>query len=277
MRHPTIAMALLLLLVGGVCLAEPAEVLVSRQLAQARGLTVGDAVLLSPAAEASPVEHRIVGIYEPVPDPFRLTDPRLEIRMHLSDLKRLEGDADDPQAADTVSRISVDLRDGESPQRFADDLLARYPLLSVQMTEGNAGDPFVVLERFHWAIAMVTVLGSTAFLLALMVMRSEERRQNAGVLRLIGVSRRRVLLGVLVEGLWIAAVGSVIGLLLALLLQGVFNSFFQWRYDTALIFVRVTTAIAIKCVLIAVPLGVLAGVCSSWTLLRQDILQLIKR
>ena len=178
----------------------------------------------------------------------------------------------------TPSAVSVSICVTASPpQRFAADLLARYPLLRAQLTEGNAGDPFVVLERFHWAIAIVTVLGSTAFLLALMVMRSEERRQNAGILRLIGVSRRRVLLGVLVEGLWIAAVGSLIGLVLALLLQGVFNRFFQWRYDTALIFVRVTTAIAIKCVLIAVPLGVLAGVFSSWTLLRQDILQLIKR
>lgn len=268
---------LLPLMAGSLSHAAPAEILVSRQLAEARQLAVGDRVRISTTRDDPGTEHRIVGIYEPLPDPFRLTDSRLEIRMHLPDLKRLNGDALDLQAADSVSRISVDLREGESAERFAADLLARYPLLQAQLTAGGAGDPFVVLERFHWAIAVVTVLGSTAFLLALMVMRSEERRQNAGVLRLIGITRRRVLQGVLVEGLWIAAAGTLIGLALALLLQDAFNRFFQWRYDTALLFVRVTTAIAIKCVLIAVPLGVLAGVISSWTLLRQDILKLIRR
>ena len=124
---------------------------------------------------------------------------------------------------------------------------------------------------------MVTVLGSTAFLLALMIMRSDERRQVAGVMRLIGVSRRRVLIGVLVEALWIALVGSLLGILMAFLGQHLFNLVLQWHYDTTLVFVRVTAAIAIQSVLIAVPLGVLAGVVSSWTLLRQETLQLIRR
>ena len=68
-----------------------------------------------------------------------------------------------------------------------------------------------MLERFHLAVAIVTVLGSTAFLLALMVMRAEERRETVGIIRLIGVSQRFVLLVVLAEGLLIAAAGAVFG------------------------------------------------------------------
>ena len=52
----------------------------------------------------------------------------------------------------------------------------------------DGSDPFAVLERFHLAVAIVTVLGSTAFLLALMVMRAEERRETVGIIRLIGIS-----------------------------------------------------------------------------------------
>ena len=54
----------------------------------------------------------------------------------------------------------------------------------------DGSDPFAVLERFHLAVAIVTVLGSTAFLLALMVMRAEERRETIGIIRLIGISQR---------------------------------------------------------------------------------------
>lgn len=40
--------------------------------------------------------------------------------------------------------------------------------------------PFVVLERFHLAIAIVTVIASSVFLLALMLMLVEERRATVG-------------------------------------------------------------------------------------------------
>jgi ABC-type proline/glycine betaine transport system permease subunit len=55
------------------------------------------------------------------------------------------------------------------------------------------------------------------------------------------------------------------------------NAFFQWRYDTTLVFVRVTPAIAARCVALSLPLGVMAGLLASWTLLRRPILDLLRR
>ena len=78
-------------------------------------------------------------------------------------------------------------------------------------TSTDADDPFAVLDRFHWAIAIVTVTGSTAFLLALMVMRAEERREIIGILRLMGIPTRSILAEVLLEGLLIATAGAVFG------------------------------------------------------------------
>ncbi len=57
--------------------------------------------------------------------------------------------------------------------------------------------PFVVLERFHLAIAIVTVIASSVFLLALMLMLVDERRATVGMLRLIGFRRSRILQHVL--------------------------------------------------------------------------------
>jgi putative ABC transport system permease protein len=136
---------------------------------------------------------------------------------------------------------------------------------------------FIVIERFHLAIAIVTVVGSAVFLLALMVMVVDERRGTVGTLRLIGFTRRRILIQVLAEGALIATVGAAAGLLLAFATQGLFNRFFQWRYDTTLIFLRVTPTVVWQSMAIAVPLGIAASVIASWTLLRRHPLALVGR
>src|SRR5439155_7593986 len=112
---------------------------------------------------------------------------------------------------------------------------------------------------------------------ALMVMRADERREVAGVLRLLGFSRRRVLQQALLEGLLIATAGALFGVAFSALTQGAVNAFFQWRYDTTLVFVRVTPGIAARCVALALPLGVMAGLLASWTLLRRPVLDLLRR
>src|SRR6185369_7137687 len=130
--------------------------------------------------------------------------------------------------------INVRLADPADAAGFATAITARAPGIVVRLTSRarDGSDPFVVLERFHVAVAVVTVLGSTAFLLALMVMRAEERRETIGVIRLIGISQRSILIEVLVEGLLIATAGAVFSILLAIATQGAVNQFFQWRYDT---------------------------------------------
>jgi hypothetical protein len=82
---------------------------------------------------------------------------------------------------------------------------------------------------------------------------------------------------VLAEGLVIAIAGAIFGIVLSAGLEGLINGFFQWRYDTALVFVHITPAIALQSVLISVPLGVLATLASSSTLLRGDVLSLTRR
>jgi putative ABC transport system permease protein len=259
-------------------------VLLSRQLFVSEKLTVGDVVTLATdPAGANARQFVIGGVYEPVPDPMRLGAIRHEVRLHLPDVIGMTADPRDPMSFETVDAVNVAIGASPSPDsdaaRFARDLANRLP--GVVARPAVVGDdrtsPFVVLERFHLAIAIVTVIASSIFLLALMLMLVDERRSTVGILRLIGYRRRRILVYVLVEGLIIAAVGAVIGIAIAAAFQGGVNRFFQWRYDTALIFVRITPRIAARSIAIAVPLGVLAAVTSSWTLLRRDVFALTRR
>jgi hypothetical protein len=231
--------------------APPPEILVSRGLLRERGLAVGQVVMLSADARGAGARpFRIAGVYEPTPDPSRFTAKRLEARMHLPDL------------------LALTAEPGEA---------ARAPGASVMRAAAGDDKHFLIIERFHLAISVVTMIGSTAFLLALMVIRADERREVAGLLRLLGLRRRRILLQALLEGLCIAAAGAVFGVLFAAVTQGAVNAFFQWRYDTTLVFVRVTPRIAARCVAVALPLGLTAGLLASWTLLRRPVLDLLRR
>lgn len=260
--------------------ADIPEILASRQLMDGQGLRVGDVVALSTETSGTnPHQFRIVGQYEPTPDPMRLGAARLEVRLHLPDVMDLTARQADPLDAETVDAVNVALGNPAEARDVARRLNRSIPGAIAQLTGNDArrAAPFVVLERFHLAIAIVTVIASSVFLLALMLMLVEERRATVGILRLIGFRRARILQHVLAEGVTIAIAGALFGIVLSVLMQGGINRFFQWRYDTALVFVRITPGVAFRSVAVAVPLGVAAIVASSWSLLRGEVFSLTRR
>ena len=259
---------------------EAPPILVSRQLAESEGLEQGQTIQLAPDSHGEGARpFRIAGLYEPVPDPARLGTLPREVRLHLPDLLALTRTPDVPAGTEHVEAINIALVDPAEAREFARDLDARMPGVSSRSAAEAAGSgaTFQVLRRFHLAIALVTIMASTVFLLALTIMLVDERRETVGLLRLIGLPVRRILVQIFLEGLLIASAGGLIGLLLASASEGLINAFFQWRYDTALVFVRITPYVAGACLAVAVPLGTIATVTASWVLLRRNALRLARR
>jgi ABC-type lipoprotein release transport system permease subunit len=261
--------------------ASPPDILVSRQLLARAHLSVGDVVTLgSDASGTRTRQFRVSGVYEPTPDPMKFNVERIEARLHLDDLLALTADPVDPSSADAVSAINVGLPNPDDPsagRTFTRALSSHTPFVNARSTRDSENTTFLVIDRFHTAIAVVTVIGSTAFLLALMVIRAEERKETVGVLRLIGISQKTIMAEVVVEGLLVAIAGAAAGVLIAAGAQRAVNAFFQARYDTTLVFMRVSPAIAMRSIAVAIPVGVVAGAVASWTLLRRSAASLVRR
>jgi ABC-type lipoprotein release transport system permease subunit len=258
----------------------PPSILVSRQLAEAEGLRVGQLVRLSTRADGrNPREFVIQDIFEPTADPARLGAVPRKVRMHLPDLLDLTRPAGVPAGSERLEGINIKLADAGDAAAFSKELSARMPgVLARPATEAACNaSPFQVLERFHLAIASVTIAAATIFLVALTIMLVDERRATVGILRLIGLPAQRILFQLVLEGLLTATLGAVFGIILALASEQVINAFFQWKYDTALVFVRITPRVAAICCAIAVPLGAGATVAASWALLRRNGLALARR
>jgi len=123
-----------------------------------------------------------------------------------------------------------------------------------------------VVSRFHRAIAVITIVASAVFLLCIMLLKVEERRMDAAVMRFVGVRRRTIFGALLLEAAVVAVVGSVVGTGLALVAGAATNTYYRHFFDTALTFSLITPAIVLFSVALSLVLGVAAGAVAAWRL-----------
>jgi len=138
-----------------------------------------------------------------------------------------------------------------------------YP--SAEIAVGSSRT-FEVVSRFHKAIAVITIVASAVFLLCIMLLKVEERRLDAAVMRFVGVRRRTIVGALVLEAAAIAVVGAVLGVGFAVIASWVTNAYYQQRFATALIFSRVTFDIVLFGTVLSIVLGVGAGALAAWRL-----------
>lgn len=258
------AIAGILLIIGGrPVAAQVAEVAVERRLAEELGLSVGDTLRLGPAADSLTKVGVVSAIYEPRPDPAEIAKRERHVRMHLPDLAALLG------APDRVDRYGVALRPGASPDTAAGVLNRTafgYRAYTSQSIASESSQTFLVVSRFHRAIAVITIVASAVFLLCIMLLKVEERRLDAAVMRFVGVRRRTIFGALLLEAALIAALGSVAGSGLAYLAGAATNAYYRRFFDTGLTFSLITPEIVIFSVGLSLALGMMAGALAAWRL-----------
>jgi putative ABC transport system permease protein len=240
-------------------------VAVERRFAATAGLRVGDTVTLASTAGTPAREGRIEAIYEPAPDPSTVVRRDFHIRLHLSDLADMLGQPD------RVDRIGVVLRPGINADTAAAELNRTafgYEVTPSAVVASRSSTTFLVVSRFHRAIAFISVLASSVFLLCLMLLKVEERRRDVAMLRFTGISRRTVFIALVLESAVIAFAGSMIGAGLAAIASAAVNTYYQRAYSTALVFSEFTSASVLFAVCLSIGLGLCAGAVAAWRMVR---------
>jgi putative ABC transport system permease protein len=240
-------------------------VAVERRLAEELSLRVGDTLRLGAAPDSMHGLGLVTAIYEPRPDPAQITKQERYVRMHLPDLARLLG------APDRVDRFGVGLTPGAAPDSVAARLnrtafgYQAYPSSAIA---AGSSQTFLVVSRFHRAIAVITIVASAVFLLCVMLLKVEERRMDAAVMRFVGVRRRTIFGALLLEAVVIAVLGSAIGTALAFGAGAATNAYYRRFFHTALTFSLITPGIVGFSVALSLALGLGAGAAAAWRLVR---------
>jgi len=240
-------------------------VAVERRLARELDLHVGDTLRIGPAPDSLRARAVVGAIYEPRPDPAGVLRPDRFVRLHLPDLADLLG------TPDRVDRFGVALVPGTDPIQAAEVLnrvafgFRAYPS---SVIAAESSQTFLVVSRFHRAIGVITIVAAAVFLLCIMLLKVEERRLDAAVMRFVGVRRRTIFAALLLEACLVAAVGSLLGAGLALAAGAATNAYYQRLFDTALVFSLVTPRIVGFSVALSLGLGLGAGALAAWRLVR---------
>ena len=241
------------------------EILLSERAATALGAAAGDTIeVAARAGFDAPERYRVVSVYRPAADPVEVGRDTRFVRLHADDLERLAGQPDQ------VQRFVIKLRDparaAEVRDRLNADGVGFDAYTSQELAEKNSGT-FVVIARFQRAIAWLTLAAGAVFLITLMVLKVEERRRDLAALSLLGISRRTIVGGLVLEAVLVALAGGVAGVGLGALSSAGINAYFRAYYRTDLVFSVVSPSIAGAAVALALPLGVAAAALAAWRLL----------
>ncbi|MFW6089820.1 MAG: ABC transporter permease [Gemmatimonadota bacterium] len=249
------------------------EILVERPYAARSGLDAGSAVWVGSRPAAS-CRATVAGTFEPPADPATLTRERPRLLLHLPDLARLANRPDE------VDRFTVLLRPSmaggastDSVARLIGALMPGAQVLGADELAERSSATFRVIQRFHVAIAWITLSASGVFLACLMTLRVQQRRVPVAALRLSGISRRTLFLWLMLETTLISLLGGVAGLGIGHLASDAINAFYQRRYDTSLLFSLIGPDATIPALVLAVVLGLGAGGIAAALLLRTDPLE----
>ena len=262
-RRPGVLGAILLIIGGTPAAAQVSEVAVERRLAEELGLLVGDTLRIGPAVDSLTKLGVVAAIYEPRPDPAEIAKRERHVRMHLPDLAALLG------APDRVDRYGIGLSPGVVPDTAAavfNRTAFGYRAYNSQAIASESSQTLLVVSRFHRAIAVITIVASAVFLLCIMLLKVEERRLDAAVMRFVGVRRRTIFGALLLEAALVAAFGSVAGSGLAYLAGAATNAYYRRFFDTGLTFSLITTKIVLFSVVLSLVLGIVAGAVAAWRL-----------
>ena len=240
--------------VSGSARLAPGEAIVGRELAADLGVRVGDRLTVQTSGAGGSVSDavRVTALVD-------LGVKDLNRRTVIVPLRAAQSLLALPGGA---TQIDLTLKDVWVAQTLVGGLRTQFPYKIESWQESNAqlvsalNAQSISTSIIRGVVLAVVVLGIASVLVVSVVQKGRE----IGILRAMGATRGQVLRVFLVQGAVVGALGSVLGLLLAVALIWVFTHFVRGSDGLPLFSIALPPAMALQVALIASVCGVLAAV-----------------
>ena len=252
--------------VTGTARLEPGEGLIGLELAQDLGVQVGD---------------RIGIVANGVEDALRITAlvdlgvKDLNRRTVIVPLRTAQSLVGLPGSA---TGLDLALHDIWAAQDLAGGLSARWPYKAESWQQANAqlvsalNAQSVSTSVIRGVVMIVVVLGIASVLVVSVV----QKQREIGILRAMGATRAQVLRVFLLQGLIVGALGSALGVLLAVALIWLFTHFVRGSDGLPLFNITLDAGLALRIAALATVCGLLASVAPARRASRLDPAQAIR-
>ena len=240
--------------VSGTARLSPGEAIVGRELASDLGVRVGDRLTVQTGGAGGTVSDsvRVTALVD-------LGVKDLNRRTVIVPLRAAQSLLALPGGA---TQLDLTLKDVWVAQTLARELQSQFPYKIESWQESNAqlvsalNAQSISTSIIRGVVLAVVVLGIASVLVVSVVQKGRE----IGILRAMGATRGQVLRVFLVQGAVVGALGSVLGLLLAVGLIWVFTHFVRGSDGLPLFSIALPLGMALQIALIASVCGVLAAV-----------------
>lgn len=252
--------------VSGSARLLPGEAIIGRELAQDLGLRAGDRLAVQTGSSSESL--RVTALVD-------LGVKDLNRRTVIVPLRTAQNLLALPGGA---TSLDVTLHDVWVARALAQDLQRQFPYKVESWQESNAqlvsalNAQSVSTAIIRGVVLAVVVLGIASVLVVSVV----QKRREIGILRAMGATRGQVMRVFLVQGAVVGAVGSVLGLLLAVALIAAFTTFVRGSDGLPLFNITLPPATALQVALVATVCGVLAAIAPARRAAQLDPAQAIR-
>lgn len=236
--------------ISGSARLAPGEAIVGKELAADLGVRAGDRLTVQTGLVSDSV--RVTALVD-------LGVKDLNRRTVIVPLRAAQNLLGLPGGA---TSLDLTVKDVWSAQALAGDLRRQFPYKIESWQESNAqlvsalNAQSVSTALIRGVVLVVVVLGIASVLVVSVV----QKRREIGILRAMGATRGQILRLFLVQGAVVGALGSVLGIALAVLMIWLFTKFVRGSDGLPLFVIGLPLATAVQVALIATVCGVLAAV-----------------
>ena len=252
--------------VSGSARLLPGEAIIGRELAQDLGLRVGDRLAVQTGSSSESL--RVTALVD-------LGVKDLNRRTVIVPLRTAQNLLALPGGA---TSLDVTLHDVWVARALAQDLQRQFPYKVESWQESNA-QLVSALNAQSGSTAIirgVVLAGGVLGIASVLVVSGVQKRREIGILRAMGATRGQVMRVFLVQGAVVGAVGSVLGLLLAVALIAAFTTFVRGSDGLPLFNITLPPATALQVALVATVCGVLAAIAPARRAAQLDPAQAIR-
>jgi lipoprotein-releasing system permease protein len=252
--------------VSGSARLSPGEAIVGRELAADLGVRVGDRLTVQTGTVTEAL--RVTALVD-------LGVKDLNRRTVIVPLRSAQSLLALPGGA---TSLDLTVKDVWSAQTLAQDLRRQFPYKIESWQESNAqlvsalNAQSVSTALIRGVVLVVVVLGIASVLVVSVV----QKRREIGILRAMGATRGQILRLFLVQGAVVGALGSALGILLAIAMIWLFMAFVRGADGLPLFVIRLPFATAWQVALIATVCGVLAAIAPARRAAAMDPAQAIR-
>lgn len=252
--------------VSGTARLGPGEAIIGRELAADLGVRPGDRFTLQTGSHSDAV--RVTALVD-------LGVKDLNRRTVIVPLRAAQNLLALPGGA---TLLDLTVRDVWQAQRLAGELAQRYPYKVESWQDNNAqlvsalNAQTISTTIIRAVVLVVVVLGISSVLVVSVV----QKRREIGILRAMGATRGQMLRVFLLQGAIVGAIGSALGLLLAVILIAAFTTLVRGSDGLPLFAITLAPWTALQTAAIATVCGVLAGVAPARRAAAMDPAQAIR-